>query len=51
MSQTHHSQRLRNECWQCGSRMKHLGKSEPMQNGHHATVFYCKECDREVLRG
>ena len=45
------SQRQRDTCMRCGSRMEYLRKSEPARNGHHASVFRCPECEREVLRG
>lgn len=35
----------------CGTTMEYRGKSEPKNGGHHASVFYCPDCDREVLRG
>lgn len=41
----------RDECPTCGRSMQYRRKSEPAPNGHHASVFYCSACDKEVLRG
>lgn len=42
-------------CERCGGSMTYQGRVKNAttagNHGHHNRVFYCKPCDREVLRG